>query len=110
MRLRFEVTRDHFAGKLFSDEVEDNLVFTYFSSNPETREMFLLRVSVEVKHDEWVELESVSSIWPAAEPFEREIARLYGVKISGIECKSEWDGFPLRKSFISAGMTEGISP
>lgn len=82
-------------------QVEENLVITYFVRKTETDEMIVLRISAEVGFsDDWVELDSVSSVWQMAQPMEAELSRLFGVKIPGQANVKEWDGFPLRKSFV----------
>jgi NADH:ubiquinone oxidoreductase subunit C len=89
-------------------QLDENLLFTYFVRKSETDEMIALRVSVEAgPGEEWVELQSVASVWPMAEPLESEASRLLGAKIPGQPNQKEWDGFPLRKSFVFHG---GVSP
>jgi NADH-quinone oxidoreductase subunit C len=54
-------------------------------------------------------LESVTSIWPAANYFEREIYDLFGVRFDGhpylrrIMMPEDWDGYPLRKDYPVEG-------
>jgi hypothetical protein len=52
-------------------QVEDDVLFTYFAKNPETLETALLRVSLEVKAERWLELASVAEVWPMARPLRR---------------------------------------
>jgi NADH:ubiquinone oxidoreductase subunit C len=89
-------------------EIDTSIVLTYFIRNPETRAIAVLRVSEKLKSpDDWVTHESVATVWPMAVPFEAEISRLFGVKFDGQNSRKEWEGFPLRKSFV---LTGGISP
>jgi NADH:ubiquinone oxidoreductase subunit C len=86
-------------------QVDESLVFTYFVRKFEEAETTILRVSIDLASfgDEYVELQSVTSVWPMAKPFESEISRLFGVKIDGKDPVREWDGFPLRKNFVMSG-------
>lgn len=85
-------------------QVEDNIVCTYFLKNSKTEELVVIRVSAAIEPGEdWVDLQSVQSIWSPAQYFEDEISRLFGVRFSGEEGVREWGGFPLRKSFFVSG-------
>ena len=89
-------------------QLDENLLFTYFIRKSETDEMIALRVSVEAgPGEEWVDLQSVAAVWPMAVPLESEASRLLGAKIPGQPNEKEWDGFPLRKSFVFHG---GVAP
>ena len=54
-------------------------------------------------------LESVTSIWPAANFFEREVYDLFGVRFNGhpylrrLLMPEDWDGNPLRKDYPVEG-------
>lgn len=89
-------------------QVDESLAFTYFLRNPENGDRAVIRATRECKSaDDWISHESMASVWPMAKPYEAEISRLFGVRIDGCEAAKEWDGFPLRKSFVVTG---GISP
>jgi len=72
------------------------------------------RVTVEVKVPvdyHRPECPSVTKIWPAANWFEREVYDLFGVEFAGhpdlrrILNPPNWDGHPLRKSYVSKPLT-----
>ena len=61
------------------------------------------RVRLKVKTSDGVE--SVTSVWPAANWLEREVYDLFGVQFAGhpdlrrLLLPSDWDGYPLRKDY-----------
>ena len=68
------------------------------------------RVRLKVKLDqESPVLESVTSVWPGANYFEREIFDLFGVRFTGhpylrrILMPDDWEGNPLRKDYPVEG-------
>ena len=67
-----------------------------------------LRLKVKLAGDD-ASLESITSVWPAANFFEREIYDLFGVRFLGhpnlrrILTPDNWDGHPLRKDYPVEG-------
>jgi NADH-quinone oxidoreductase subunit C len=67
-----------------------------------------VRLKVRLASDD-VRLESVTSVWPAANYFEREIFDLFGVHFDGhpylrrIMMPDDWQGHPLRKDYPVEG-------
>lgn len=67
-----------------------------------------LRLKVKLAGDD-PSLESIISVWPSANFFEREIYDLFGVRFSGhpnlrrIMMPEDWEGHPLRKDYPVEG-------
>jgi len=67
-----------------------------------------LRLKVRLAGDD-PNLESVTSVWPSADFFEREVYDLFGVRFAGhpnlrrIMMPEDWEGHPLRKDYPVEG-------
>src|SRR5437016_225789 len=68
------------------------------------------RVRLKVRlHGRSPALDSVTSIWPAANYFEREVYDLFGVRFTGhpylrrLLMPEDWEGYPLRKDYPVEG-------
>lgn len=64
--------------------------------------------------DENPQVPTLSHLWPAAEPAEREVYDLFGVRFAGhprlgrILMPSDWEGHPLRKDYPLKGPREEL--
>jgi len=67
------------------------------------------RVRLKVRLAEDEAIESVTSVWPSADYFEREIFDLFGIRFVGhpnlrrILMPEDWEGHPLRKDYPVEG-------
>lgn len=67
-----------------------------------------VRLKVRLMGDD-AGLETITSVWPAADFFEREVYDLFGVRFLGhpnlrrIMMPEDWDGHPLRKDYPVEG-------
>jgi len=67
-----------------------------------------VRLKVRLGNDS-PSLESVTSIWPSANYFEREVFDLFGIRFTGhpylrrIQMPENWEGHPLRKDYPVEG-------
>ena len=89
----------------------------WFPSNPRFEVVYHLlsiskkeRVRLKVRlQDESPAVESVTSVWPAANFFEREVFDLFGVRFTGhpylrrLLMPEDWEGHPLRKDYPVEG-------
>jgi NADH-quinone oxidoreductase subunit C len=67
-----------------------------------------VRLKVRLNEDNPA-VESVTSVWPSANFFEREVFDLFGIRFSGhpylrrIQMPEDWEGHPLRKDYPVEG-------
>lgn len=67
-----------------------------------------VRLKVRLEGDS-LAVESVTSVWPGANYFEREVFDLFGIRFSGhpylrrIQMPENWEGHPLRKDYPVEG-------
>ena len=67
------------------------------------------RVRLKVRLGDSPEVDSVTSVWPAANYFEREVYDLFGVRFNGhpylrrLLMPEDWEGYPLRKDYPVEG-------
>jgi NADH-quinone oxidoreductase subunit C len=103
-------------------QLDDAIVLTYFlrTSSLGHEQTLILRVSLALAAPaKEVEAPSVARTWAMAAHFEAEIQELFGVRFvgaqdrpahgPGIRLPMEWNGFPLRKSYVFPTQFLGIS-
>ena len=102
-------------------QMDEALVVTYFlRSTTSSKQFLILRVStVPASASREVDLPSVSGVWATATPFEIEIQELFGIRFLSADGKQShassqrlpknWNGFPLRKSYVFPSSFLGIS-
>jgi NADH-quinone oxidoreductase subunit C len=67
------------------------------------------RVRVQAWLDDGAEIDSVVTVWPAADWFEREAFDMFGIRFRGhpnlkrILLDDDWEGYPLRKDYPLGG-------
>jgi len=67
-----------------------------------------IRLKVRLNGDD-AAIESLTSLWPGANPFEREVFDLFGIRFHGhpdlrrIMMPEDWEGHPLRKDYPVEG-------
>jgi NADH-quinone oxidoreductase subunit C len=80
------------------------VIYHLFSISKKERVRLKVRLNGEAPA-----LESVTSVWPAANYFEREVFDLFGVRFTGhpylrrLLMPEEWEGHPLRKDYPVEG-------
>lgn len=99
------------SGVDFEDKIEVNYMLANYRNNSEV----MIKVSVPKKGaDQEVELDSVCSVWKAANFQERECFDMLGVRFNGhpdlrrILCPEDWTGFPLRKDYVVQEVYNGM--
>jgi NADH-quinone oxidoreductase subunit C len=80
------------------------VIYQLFSISKKERVRLKVRLNGEAPA-----VESVTSVWPAANYFEREVFDLFGVRFTGhpylrrLLMPEEWEGHPLRKDYPVEG-------
>jgi NADH-quinone oxidoreductase subunit C len=101
---RFTVLADLTAVDWFPTEPRFEVVYSLLSH--ERRERIRIKVKVNGA-DPYIE--SVTSLWAGASPFEREVFDLFGIRFQGhpdlrrIMMPDDWEGHPLRKDYPVEG-------
>lgn len=91
------------------DAKEDGFGLVYHLFSMQKRHKLTLKVVLDRDNPE---IESVSSIWRAADWLEREVFDMFGIKFSNhpdlrrILLPDEWTAYPLRKDFVSDKVTK----
>jgi NADH-quinone oxidoreductase subunit C len=102
--LSFKYLSDVTAVDLYPNEPRFEVVYHLCSLERSAR----LRLKVRVPGEE-PKIDSVTPIWPAANPFEREVFDLFGVHFEGhpflrrLLMPEDWEGHPLRKDYPITG-------
>ncbi len=101
---RFTVLADLTAVDWFPSEPRFEVVYSLLSYERRER----LRIKVKVNGaDPYIE--SITSLWMGAAPFEREVFDLFGIRFQGhpdlrrIMLPDDWEGHPLRKDYPVEG-------
>ncbi|MBV9623934.1 MAG: NADH-quinone oxidoreductase subunit C [Acidobacteria bacterium] len=88
----------------FPSEPRFEVVYHLFSISQKERVRLKVRLSGEMPA-----LDSVTSVWPAANYFEREVFDLFGIRFNGhpylrrLLMPENWEGHPLRKDYPVEG-------
>jgi len=102
--LQFNFLADITAVDWYPNEPRFDVVYGLLSIPRHKR----LRLKVKLSGDD-PNLESITSVWPSANFFEREVYDLFGVRFSGhpnlrrIMMPEDWEGHPLRKDYPVEG-------
>jgi NADH-quinone oxidoreductase subunit C len=100
----FNYLSDVTAVDWYPSEPRFEVVYHLFSIP--TRERVRLKVKL---NSDMAALDSVTSVWPGANYFEREVFDLFGVRFNGhpylrrIQMPENWEGHPLRKDYPVEG-------
>lgn len=103
-RLQYNFLSDITCVDWYPSEPRFEIVYHLLSIPRKTR----LRLKAKVAGDD-PRIESVTSVWPAANSFEREIFDLFGVSFQGhpylrrLLMPENWEGHPLRKDYPVEG-------
>ncbi len=97
---RFAFLTDLTALDRFPEEPRFEVVYLLMSFYPPAR----IRLKARLPGDA-PEMESATTLWPAADWFEREVYDFFGIRFRGhpnltrILMPDDWEGYPLRKDF-----------
>ncbi len=94
-----------------------NFELVYMLCNFESGDELLLKVALAKGEDAQsvVEVDSVCSVWDAADFQERECYDMMGIKFNNhpdmrrILCPDDWEGFPLRKDYVAQAQWHGMT-
>jgi NADH-quinone oxidoreductase subunit C len=102
--LRYDFLSDVTAVDWYPSEPRIEVVYHLLSISRKER----VRLKVKLAGDD-LRIESITSVWPAANYFEREIFDLFGVHFDGhpylrrLLMPDDWQGHPLRKDYPVEG-------
>jgi NADH-quinone oxidoreductase subunit C len=88
----------------YPEEPRFEVVYSLLSMSRKER----IRIKVKLNSDD-PSVESLTELWPGANPFEREVFDLFGVRFHGhpylrrIMMPEDWQGHPLRKDYPVEG-------
>jgi len=100
----FNLLSDVTAVDWYPSEPRFEVIYHLFSIRNKER----VRLKVRLNSD-MTAVDSVTSVWPAANYFEREVFDLFGVRFNGhpylrrIMMPENWEGYPLRKDYPVEG-------
>jgi NADH-quinone oxidoreductase subunit C len=99
------------SGVDYTDRIEVNYMLANFKNNTEV----MIKTSLpKTSPEATVEIDSVASVWKAANFQERECFDMLGVVFKGhpdlrrILCPEDWKGFPLRKDYVVEEVYNGM--
>jgi NADH-quinone oxidoreductase subunit C len=99
------------SGVDYADRIDINYMLASFTKTLDV----MIKVSLPKKgKNEMVEIDSVVSVWNAANFQERETFDMLGVNFKGhpdlrrILCPEDWTGFPLRKDYVVQEVYNGM--
>jgi NADH-quinone oxidoreductase subunit C len=102
--LKFSFLADVTALDLYPNEPRFEVAYHLLAMETAERLRLKVRVSGEAPR-----LNSIVSVWPAANAFEREVFDLFGIEFDGhpflrrILLPDDWEGYPLRKDYPTQG-------